>query len=559
MSLSRKQIFTLIVSVFLGVAALLPHGALAVGQAACPCQLQDPKQPNYCPYVTCIDTTSGFTTIGKCVAPGICRGTGTSGKDGFGLDQVAKILGDLMGKLMQQGGGQQPSATPPTTGTGGTSYPPTCSISASTVSSNASSTTATLSWSSSSEATSATISPNVGTVSPNGSQSITVTATTPYTMTVTGPGGTNYCSTTVLGFNDGGDTDRCSGLFAALYGCNDDGGGTPTTTPTTTPSVSFTANPRTGAAPLTVVFTGNAGRAGYTINYGDGKSNAVGCESGACTPSSPALAINRSHVYEEAGTYTAKLIRHLNINEAQCQGTDCGVISSVTITVSNPSSATTTTTTATNTVPVFSNPAYLIPGLRGDIQIVGPAGTVIAGSRDASGNSEVAGFYGGSTFSGQTTGVVASICRSRPWAGNILSYVLPANFFDSLCSARGYQVGNPAPQTQAPTVTVTQTQPQTQKPATTTAATSSVSSVPPKVRIWAVPAKIPLGSRVSIFWTTQGVASCLVTSPDGSFSQTTLAGGASTVALTGDTTFTISCLTPDGTPVTDFVTVSLSI
>lgn len=217
--------------------------------------------------------------------------------------------------------------------------------------------------------------------------------------------------------------------------------------------------------------------------------------------------------------------------------------------------ATATTTVSTPTVVVPANPANLLPGVRGDIQVLNNGATILAGTRDAASNSEIAGFYGADSFNGQSTGIVGNLCKSRPWSGNFLSNIIPPSFFDGLCSLRGYQVGTPAKVT--PTVTIVQSIPQkvTPKPVATTTAPT----VPAKVDIWAVPATIPLGSRTSVFWNTQGVTSCTETSPDGSFSQSSLSGGASTVALTGATTFTISCLTPDGSHVTDYVTVNLSI
>lgn len=564
MEFTRKQLFTLSLSLLLGFVAVLPHVTHALGNAAdIFCGLQycypgkctpSPKDPACipCASVTCNDITSGFTTTGKCVssAPGLCKAVGTSGKDGFGLGEVAKILGDLMGKLMQQGGGQPPPTTPPT-GTGGDSYrtPPSCSISSSIVSSNASSTTATLSWSSLGEATSANITPGLGSVSPSGSQTVTVTSATPYSMTVTGPGGTNYCATTVFGGASESGADQCSALTEALYGCGDDGeGGDGNDAPT----LALSASPTQGTAPLSVTFSINySGQAGApTLEYGDGTSEprVDTCDAPADACISPGT---NTHTYTTSGTYSAKLCHGTCISSAN-------LIGSVTVTVSAATPNTNTNGTSTMAT-VFTTPAsFLLPGLRGDIEVMNSRGTVFAGARDPGRNTEVAGFYGGSTFSGPATGVIASLCRSRPWASNILSYVLPANFFDSLCVARGYQVGNPPAPTQ-PSVTVTQTAP---KPvASTTSATASTTAplVPPRVRVWAVPATVSLGSRTSVFWSSQGVVSCLVTSPDGSFSQTSLSGGASTVALTGDTTFTISCLTHDGTPVTDFVTVRLAI
>lgn len=197
-------------------------------------------------------------------------------------------------------------------------------------------------------------------------------------------------------------------------------------------------------------------------------------------------------------------------------------------------------------------------GTQGNIEIRGEGATVIANARDVQANTEVAGFYGGDTFgTTQPQGIVAKMCQSRPWAGAVVSFIIPPSFFDSLCAWRGYQVGIPIPPSPAQqTVIIRQEGPaqNTTQPASTTSST-----IPPEVDIWAVPAKVTLGGRTSIFWNTKGVVSCNETSPDGSFNENSLSGGASTVPLSGPTTFTISCLTPDGKPVTDYVTVNLAI
>jgi hypothetical protein len=82
--------------------------------------------------------------------------------------------------------------------------------------------------------------------------------------------------------------------------------------------------------------------------------------------------------------------------------------------------------------------------------------------------------------------------------------------------------------------------------------------LPPRVDIWAVPTSVPLGARTTIFWNTENVANCTETSPDGSFKQNSLSGGASTVPLTEATTYTISCLDSQQNPQTDYVTVTIS-
>lgn len=152
------------------------------------------------------------------------------------------------------------------------------------------------------------------------------------------------------------------------------------------------------------------------------------------------------------------------------------------------SSTSATSTNATSTV-------QLLPGLgqgggaQGNIEVQPNGATIIANTVDTTGNSAVAGFYGSDTTLGsqQPQGIVAGLCQSRPWAGNVLSYIIPPSFFDGLCQWQGYAVGSqqqtttqPAPQT----VTLTQTP----VPANSQASsTPTVSTVPPKVQIGQFP------------------------------------------------------------------------
>ena len=208
-------------------------------------------------------------------------------------------------------------------------------------------------------------------------------------------------------------------------------------------------------------------------------------------------------------------------------------------------------TTSTSTTAVKQGvQGGLTSGIRGDMQVFSNGVTILAASVDANGNSSTAGFYGANTVTGQPVSTIVNLCKGRPWAKHMLAYALPPTFFDSLCIMRGYSVG--VEKAAAPSVKVVQ------KVATSSAATTTAPVLPPKVSIWSVPPSVPLGSRASIFWTSQGVKDCTITSPDGTFSQTAPAGSASTVALTKTTTFTISCVAPDGKPVSDSVTANLS-
>ena len=119
-SVTRAPLFFVAVF-FVGTLLLLfvPNRTDALGLDAdkmcnpvilqCGCgQIMGPKGciggPNMwkCP---CYDTTNTFGSSGICVAPMKCLAQSTGGPDGFGLDIVKSMLGELMKKLMQQGSG----------------------------------------------------------------------------------------------------------------------------------------------------------------------------------------------------------------------------------------------------------------------------------------------------------------------------------------------------------------------------------------------------------------------------------------------------------------------
>ena len=251
---------------------------------------------------------------------------------------------------------------------------------------------------------------------------------------------------------------------------------------------------------------------------------------------------NPKSVFDQLNALT-----NTNINDNTNTGTDTN-LSTVFSKVENRivSASSSTSTAGTQAPGRIAMPS----GITGDMRVFQTGVTILAGSVDEKGNSATAGFFGSDTMNGQPVGNIVTLCKSRPWSGNLLAYALPPNFFDSLCVMRGYSVGTP-PAT-PPAVIVVKTI------ATSSPATTTVPVLPPKVDIWAVPETVPLGSRASIFWVSQGVKNCTVTTPDGTFSETTLNGAASTIALTKATIFTISCTAPDGKPATRSVTVNLS-
>lgn len=193
----------------------------------------------------------------------------------------------------------------------------------------------------------------------------------------------------------------------------------------------------------------------------------------------------------------------------------------------------------------------LSPGLTGDVRLGSAGATIIANLRE--GLSEVAGFFGGSTIgSSQSLSVLGKLCSTRPWAGGVISNLIPSSFFDGLCLWRGYSGSTPAPATQ--TTQTTRATTQSQPAAMPTSVQGAVNA---KVDIWAEPASVRLGTRAYIFWNATGVVSCVASGP--SFSQKTLSGGASTVPISGPSTFKIDCLTSASTTVSDTTTVNIAI
>lgn len=242
-----------------------------------------------------------------------------------------------------------------------------------------------------------------------------------------------------------------------------------------------------------------------------------------------------------------------NLNTSLNQGTTDTASNTVTPT---PTPTLAAATTASTTTVFVGGPVALPAGLSGDIRYSDTRVTVLVNDVDTKSGTQVAGFYG-VPANGAPQGVIGQLCSSRPWTANFISFIVPASFFDSLCTLRGYKVGAPNPTPVPVTTTVKSTPKPTAKP-TVTPTPVPTPTIPPKADIWATPASVSLGARTTVFWNAVGVTSCTETSPDGSFSQTTLSGGAATVPLSGPTTYTISCLTPSGDHITNYVTVNLS-
>lgn len=217
---------------------------------------------------------------------------------------------------------------------------------------------------------------------------------------------------------------------------------------------------------------------------------------------------------------------------------------------------TTQPTPAKNTA---TNTAMLKPagqGLSGDIRIGNAGATIVANLRQ--GLSEVAGFFGGSTGgASQALSAAGRLCSSRPWSGTFVSNLIPTSFFDGLCEWRGYQPGAVTPGANPRSTNSVVNIPAQGKPRPVTPSQPQPSTIPPEVDIWAEPASVRLGTRTYIFWNTRGVTSCKESGP--SFSHTSLSGGASTVPISGITTFNIECITPANEIVKDSVSVQIAI
>ena len=214
-------------------------------------------------------------------------------------------------------------------------------------------------------------------------------------------------------------------------------------------------------------------------------------------------------------------------------------------------------------------------GTWGDIQANASGATIIVGGHGADGRTGIAGFYGYDAVTDVTPQNLAKqMCAARPWGNLAATSIIQPSFFDSICVARGYKevavlpemnnasaaAGNANKNTSS--VATSGTSNATKKVITTTEPSLPAGPVyvapPTSVLISAVPARVRIGARSTIYWNAKGVTSCAVSSPDGSFTENTLNGAASTVALYDNTEFTIVCWTQDGTSVSKSVTVETS-
>ena len=471
-------------------------------QAAAAARDQNPAEACPPPPGASIQACQSLGVTGICMPDG-CKATASSGLNGGNslIQSLGQILGSLLGRALQGG------ASSPTTGATGctTGYYYTSNTAA-----------------------------------------IGVDPCAMYQQSCTDPTASNYGAQAACTYSTCSDStasnygaqgsctyNTCTDSTATNYGAQ----GTCTYNQSTSENT-LSASPSAGVLPLAVTFTTGALESSgtYSLDPGDGSATQAISGTTNCTTSGSSSTC----------TYTANLLdgngntlasASVSVTSGSGAGVSQVLIGSTTNALIGPPQLTGQT---------FTN----FPGIFGNVLLNNNGATIFAST--INGNSETSAFYGSDTLGGQPQSVAAQMCESRPWTTNFLADIIPSGFFDSLCQWAGYQVGQPQAQ---PQVTLSQ---QTQPAQTQPAPATTTPSVAAQADIWAVPAEVPLGARTTISWNSQGVTQCTESSPDGSFSESSLSGAASTVPLTGSTTFTISCLDPNGNPVTDYVTVEIS-
>ncbi|HVM73402.1 MAG TPA: hypothetical protein VMU13_00790 [Candidatus Paceibacterota bacterium] len=533
----------------------------------------------------CASPSSGGVASGFCEITG-CKATSASGLGGIGnalgpLGQLGQALGQLLGQLMQgkSGSGSGSGSSNPLNTNGTTPGAVTCPNGYYQVSTP------------SSDPCAYYVAPTTPTTPGNTCDALSQALGECSANTTNNNGNSSPDSTSISPTTPG---NTCDTLSQALGKCsvsttNNNGNSSADT---------ISVSPTSGVAPLTVTATFSSEAAcadAYDLSWGDGSTD-ITMQYAAPASGSACEAIAQvntpTHSYTTPGTYTVTLKSGISL---QYSNTATVVVTTAsntstnnnannntnnnTNTNSNTTDTTTTInpdlTTTANVTGTFQPPntqtATLTPGLTGAIQTTGSGGTFVANNVDTNANSETSSFFGGDAIGGFVNNLISGWCQSRPWASGFIASIIPPSFFDGLCTQSGFTVGTPVSTTATTQTASTQiqtvlTQTPVQTSATPNHSTTAPSSpvptqapfIPPRVDIWAVPSTVPLGARTTIFWNTENVTSCSETSPDGSFNQSSLSGGAATVPLTQATVYTISCLDTQNNPATDYVTVSIS-
>jgi len=483
-------------------------------------------------YRYCVDLTFGFPTPGMCVGPTTCLGLGTVAITGVAIGIGKGIVGKILGGGDSSGSGIPAGGIPLTGGSkAGCSGTPYISTTPSTDS--------------------------CAVYIPTG-------ATAGNTLNLGGaPSSPSVSSLLFSGTsNSSGTTSISSGVSNTLL----------TTGASASPQTSVggqlmsnTASGGTSTSENTsssIFFPNSQGQgAAYTLGTGAGNSSLLSTAGNSIWNTFSGGGASLSNAGESL----------LNIISGNTNAPVTGVSALLGNSGTNTGAPSGTSPNAANIPP---KPSGMQPGTWGDIQADPSGVTITAGAQYADGRTSVGGFYGYNAVSGVSPQNLAKqMCSARSWGTSSAAAVVPPSFFDNICTARGYKEVVVLP----PTNTVgtgagmsknseTASPPGTSNAGKKVTATAEPSlpagpvlvAPPPSVVISAVPARVRIGARSTIYWSAKGVTSCTETSEDGSFNGDTLSGGASTVALYGNTAFTITCKTPDGSDVTKSVMVETS-
>jgi len=487
-------------------------------------------------FVPCWDMTFGFLTPGMCVAQNVCLGLGTVAITGAAIGIGKGIVGNILGG----GNGNSGSgASYPMSLAGGSKYG--CSGT-----------------------------PYISLTPSTDSCAVYIPTSATASSTLNLGGAPSSPSVSSLLFNNtrnsSGTTSISSGAGSTLLSPGISGG-------SASPQTSVGGQPLANSSGGTST-SGNTGSSIFFPNsQSQGAAYSLGTGAGNSSFLSTAGNSTWNTFFGGGNSSSDASTALLNMIAGNTNASVTGVSALLGNSGTNTGTPSGTSPSAAN---IPSKPSGMQPGTWGDIQADLFGVTITAGAQYADGRTSVGGFYGYNAVSGVSPQNLAKqMCSARSWGTSSVATVIPPSFFDDICVARGYKKIAVIPATNtagtgAGTVKTAGTASSQISTAKNTDATNAKTPPPtlpagpvyvmppPSVVISAVPARVRIGARSTIYWSAKGVTSCTETSEDGSFNGDTLSGGASTVALYGNTVFTITCKTPDGSDVTKSVMVETS-
>jgi hypothetical protein len=380
----------------------------------------------------------------------------------------------------------------------------------------------TLNWTTSGAAT-VSISPSVGTVSPNGSATVSPTATTNYTITATGTDGKAVTAVTTVTVS--APTAAQIVRFSASPSTIAAGGQT-TLNWSTTGATAVTISPSVGTvSPNGSTIVSPITTTSYTISATGGDGKTVTAVT-TVTVSAPT---------------TAQIVRFAASPSTIAAGGQATLSWSTTgaSTVSISPSVGTVGANGSTTVSPTTTTSYTISATGGDGKTVTSVATVTVSApstaqivRFAASPSTIA-VGGQATLSWSTTG--ASTVSISPSVGTV--------------GANGSTTVSPTTTTSY-TISATGGDGKT----VTSVATVTVSGAAQIVRFAASPSTIAAGGQATLSWTTTGASTVSISPTVGTVS----ANGSATVSPTATTSYTISATGTDGNTVTAVATVTVS-